>query len=107
MANIDEKIYNSYPDGFDVVKVTAKTTAGDIIYENDIYTVTAKASTGSRFIPDLTVSVMNPEMVMVIGLTAQPTGVLVRIAIRHMNGVWPISVGCDPGFVCHCGRSRE
>lgn len=68
MANIDEKIYNSYPDGFDVVKVTAKTTAGNIIYKNDLYTVTAKGSTGSSLpTAGATVHTATSDIVLVSG----------------------------------------
>ena len=34
---IDEKTIQSYPDGFEIIKVTALTSAGDVIPQNSIY----------------------------------------------------------------------
>lgn len=43
----DEKIIQSYPDDFAIIKVTALTTAGDKIPQNSVYTSDANAAEDS------------------------------------------------------------
>lgn len=92
MANIDEKIYNSYPDGFDVVKVTAKTTAGDIISKNDIYIVVVKG-TGSVLPPiSDTPYTATSDMVLVTGDSVKIVG---RVGNYRAIAIWKPTFASD------------
>ena len=94
---MDVKVYQSMPDNFDIIKVTAYNSAGNILYGGSIVSIIAKAESGSS-LPDTTgiytlsetITLVDGDSVKLLGYARRYSGIYFAKATDLTGSIFKI-----------------